>query len=272
MEPKTLSWPRILPIPVYGTSVNFHISSRLASTLSVFTVVLQSFHFLQSNSVDVNYILPNRSIPKKIGGGMEVLGFSPILLVFLFYISILTDVVSLNLFSLVVAWLNDVKGPLNLPLFLSFSVQVPMTNFFGSVMETIHTDSAYRTTRSRKTFETKMPLQQSVKHDERRQLINSNVQDQTSDTKIEDKQCPFTRRWNAFQDKLEKIELLVALYEQNDKPSSALEFVQQKLGAPSVSEYEKLQAEMSDLQLKCNELLAAHQENCKEVIFNFWIC
>ncbi|KAH9659123.1 peptidase C13 family [Citrus sinensis] len=90
MEPKTLSWPGILPIPVYGTSVNFHISSRLASALSVFMVVLQSFHFLQSNSVDVNYILPNRSIPKKIGGGMEVLGFSPILVVFLFYISILT--------------------------------------------------------------------------------------------------------------------------------------------------------------------------------------
>ncbi|KAH9659091.1 gpi-anchor transamidase [Citrus sinensis] len=75
MEPKTLSWPGILPIPVYSTSV---------------TVVLQSFHFLQSNSVNVNCILPNRSIPKKIGGGMEVLGFSPILLIFLFYISILT--------------------------------------------------------------------------------------------------------------------------------------------------------------------------------------
>ncbi|KAH9699018.1 peptidase C13 family [Citrus sinensis] len=89
--------------------------------------------------------------------------------------------------------------------------EVPMTNFFGSVMETIHTDSAYRTTRSRKTSETKMPLQQSVKHDERRQLINSNVQDQTSDTKIEDKQCPFTRRWNAFQDKLEKIERIDSL-------------------------------------------------------------
>ncbi|KAH9698946.1 peptidase C13 family [Citrus sinensis] len=74
MEPKTLSWPGILPIPVYSTSV---------------TVVLQSFHFLQSNSVNVNCILPNRSIPKKIGGGMEVLGFSPILLIFLFYISIL---------------------------------------------------------------------------------------------------------------------------------------------------------------------------------------
>ncbi|KAL9413654.1 hypothetical protein AB3S75_042192 [Citrus x aurantiifolia] len=89
--------------------------------------------------------------------------------------------------------------------------EVPVTNFFGSVMETIHTDLAYRTTHPRKTSETKMPLQQSVKHDERRQLINSNVQDQTSDTKIEDKQCPFTRRWHAFQGKLEKIERIDSL-------------------------------------------------------------
>ncbi|XP_020540253.1 c-Myc-binding protein isoform X2 [Jatropha curcas] len=59
--------------------------------------------------------------------------------------------------------------------------------------------------------------------------------------------------------------VLVSLYEQNEKPSSALEFIQQKLGGPSLSEYEKLQAEISDLQMKYNDLLAAHQETCKEV-------
>lgn len=59
--------------------------------------------------------------------------------------------------------------------------------------------------------------------------------------------------------------VLVALYEQNDKPSSAIEFIQQKIGGPSVSDYEKLQAEMSDLQIKYNELLAVHQEKCREV-------
>ncbi|KAM7532222.1 hypothetical protein LguiB_035632 [Lonicera macranthoides] len=60
--------------------------------------------------------------------------------------------------------------------------------------------------------------------------------------------------------------VLVALYEQqNDKPSSAIEFVQEKLGGPSLSEYEKLQAELSDLQTKYNELLAAHQEQSKEL-------
>ncbi|KAK7332815.1 hypothetical protein VNO80_29570 [Phaseolus coccineus] len=59
--------------------------------------------------------------------------------------------------------------------------------------------------------------------------------------------------------------VLVALYEQNDKPSSAVEFIQQKLSCPSISEYEKLQAEFSDLQIKYNELLAAHQRTCKEL-------
>ncbi|KAH0694981.1 hypothetical protein KY285_022078 [Solanum tuberosum] len=59
--------------------------------------------------------------------------------------------------------------------------------------------------------------------------------------------------------------VLVALYEQNDKPSSALEFVQQKLGGPSLSEYEKLQAELSDLQIKYNELIKENQERCREL-------
>ncbi|XP_051143598.1 uncharacterized protein LOC127260011 isoform X2 [Andrographis paniculata] len=58
--------------------------------------------------------------------------------------------------------------------------------------------------------------------------------------------------------------VLVLLYEQNDKPSSAIEFIQQKLGGPSLAEYEKLQAEVSDLQLRYNELLAVHQEKCQE--------
>ncbi|CAN8272046.1 unnamed protein product [Cochlearia groenlandica] len=61
------------------------------------------------------------------------------------------------------------------------------------------------------------------------------------------------------------IKVLVALYEKNEKPSSALEFIQQKLGGPSVSEYEKLQAEKSDLQIKYNELLAKHQETLREL-------
>ncbi|OEL35166.1 hypothetical protein BAE44_0003815, partial [Dichanthelium oligosanthes] len=68
------------------------------------------------------------------------------------------------------------------------------------------------------------------------------------------------------------------LYEENDKPSSAVDifpvvsnvpvyprFVQQKLGGPSISDYEKLKAEKLDLQLKYNELLDTHKETCRQV-------
>lgn len=55
-----------------------------------------------------------------------------------------------------------------------------MTNFFGSVMETIHTDSAYRF-RSKKNFggvKTKMSLDQSISDNDRRNLRNSDDEDQ----------------------------------------------------------------------------------------------
>ncbi|KAL3523711.1 hypothetical protein ACH5RR_016545 [Cinchona calisaya] len=59
--------------------------------------------------------------------------------------------------------------------------------------------------------------------------------------------------------------VLVALYEQDEKPSSALEFIQQKLGGPTVAEFEKLQAELSDLQIRFNELSTTHQDKCREL-------
>ncbi|PPS19259.1 hypothetical protein GOBAR_AA01322 [Gossypium barbadense] len=43
------------------------------------------------------------------------------------------------------------------------------------------------------------------------------------------------------------------------------EFIQQKLGGPTIYEYEKLQAEISDLQTKYNELLCKHEDACKEL-------
>jgi hypothetical protein len=42
-------------------------------------------------------------------------------------------------------------------------------------------------------------------------------------------------------------------------------FVQQKLGGPSISDYEKLKAEKLDLQLKYNELLETHKETCRQL-------
>ncbi|PWA98352.1 associate of Myc 1 [Artemisia annua] len=98
------------------------------------------------------------------------------------------------------------------------------------------------------------------------------------------KECPFKDQCRLLEDEKEAkkeafrkylessgvldalTKVLVALYEQNDKPSSAVEFVQQKLGGPSLSEYEKLQAEMSDLQIRYNELLALHQEKCSQFV------
>jgi hypothetical protein len=47
-------------------------------------------------------------------------------------------------------------------------------------------------------------------------------------------------------------------------------FVQQKLGGPSISDYEKLKAEKLDLQLKYNELLETQKETSRQV--NCVIC
>ncbi|GAB2211437.1 hypothetical protein Droror1_Dr00024750 [Drosera rotundifolia] len=68
---------------------------------------------------------------------------------------------------------------------------------------------------------------------------------------------------NGVMDALTKV--LVALYEQNDKPSSAVEFIQQKLGGPTLQEYEKLQSEITNLQMKYDELLATHKETCRQL-------
>ncbi|KAF8105887.1 hypothetical protein N665_0152s0023 [Sinapis alba] len=48
-------------------------------------------------------------------------------------------------------------------------------------------------------------------------------------------------------DSLTKV--LFALNEKNDKPTSTFEIIQQKLGGPLVSDYKKLHAEKSELQI-----------------------
>lgn len=86
--------------------------------------------------------------------------------------------------------------------------EVPVTNFFGSVMETIHTDSAYRAVPRKMSNRAgiNMAVEKSVQHDDRRTLIDSNVQDPTSHIKTKDQNCPFTRTMNTFFDKVERIE------------------------------------------------------------------
>lgn len=59
--------------------------------------------------------------------------------------------------------------------------------------------------------------------------------------------------------------VLVALYEENQKPSVAIEFIQRSLGGPTTAEYEKLQAEKEELQSKYEELLLTHEETCAQL-------
>ncbi|KAL3632272.1 hypothetical protein CASFOL_025256 [Castilleja foliolosa] len=74
--------------------------------------------------------------------------------------------------------------------------EVPVTNFFGSVMETIHTDSPYRAFSSRysKKIKIEMPLEKQ------RTLETSDVLQELDSSNINVKQvgCPFTRTWNTI--------------------------------------------------------------------------
>ncbi|KAH0730292.1 hypothetical protein KY289_001480 [Solanum tuberosum] len=87
--------------------------------------------------------------------------------------------------------------------------EVPVTNFFGSVMQTIHSDSAYKAFAGKdsKKSTLEMPLRQSSQ-DLRRTLASSDVQYPTSDSNVEDQQdyCPFTNFWISMHGKMSKVE------------------------------------------------------------------
>ncbi|KAL7129100.1 hypothetical protein ABFS83_13G041100 [Erythranthe nasuta] len=79
--------------------------------------------------------------------------------------------------------------------------EVPVTNFFGSVMETIHTDSPYRalsSINSRKS-NIEMRLDQTSKG-RQRILESSDVPQESTDSDTRDKQVsfPFTHTWNTI--------------------------------------------------------------------------
>ncbi|XP_024025189.1 putative GPI-anchor transamidase isoform X1 [Morus notabilis] len=86
--------------------------------------------------------------------------------------------------------------------------EVPVTNFFGSVMETIHTDAAYRAP-SRKTSgraDIKTSPDKMVTDDQIKTTTNSNVLDQSSDQKQADQACPFARLMSSFKNKVQTVE------------------------------------------------------------------
>ncbi|KAM3268340.1 putative GPI-anchor transamidase isoform X1 [Capsicum chacoense] len=87
--------------------------------------------------------------------------------------------------------------------------EVPVTNFFGSVMETIHTDSAYKAFAGKysKKSVLEMPLRQSSQ-DLRRTLASSDLQYPTTDSNVEDPQdsCRFTKFWSSTHGKTTKVD------------------------------------------------------------------
>uniref|UniRef100_A0A8C4FCV4 c-Myc-binding protein n=1 Tax=Dicentrarchus labrax TaxID=13489 RepID=A0A8C4FCV4_DICLA len=56
--------------------------------------------------------------------------------------------------------------------------------------------------------------------------------------------------------------VLVALYEETDKPNNALDFIKLHLGAagPEPADVETLRMELADLQQKCNLLMEENKE------------
>ncbi|KAJ8759445.1 hypothetical protein K2173_006981 [Erythroxylum novogranatense] len=82
--------------------------------------------------------------------------------------------------------------------------EVPVTNFFGSVMEAVHTDSAYKVHPNKNTDkgDNVIHLENALNRDRTRSL----VEDQSNGTTKEDPQCPFTKMLDTFHKKLERIE------------------------------------------------------------------
>ncbi|KAG2696679.1 hypothetical protein I3843_07G069000 [Carya illinoinensis] len=85
--------------------------------------------------------------------------------------------------------------------------EVPVTNFFGSVMEMIHTDSAYSLLSRKESFrvEIKMSADKSVP-DKKRLMDNPSHLDQISELNIEDQHGALKCIWSTIQKEMEKVE------------------------------------------------------------------
>ncbi|KAL0703635.1 hypothetical protein Bca4012_070060 [Brassica carinata] len=85
--------------------------------------------------------------------------------------------------------------------------EVPVTNFFGSVMETIHTDSAYHAFSSRisnSKIKSDTPFNQLSEQDVKEDLQNTN--NQNDELKTEKQKCPYSEMRADLHEKLKKIE------------------------------------------------------------------
>ncbi|BBN19023.1 hypothetical protein MPTK1_8g07380 [Marchantia polymorpha subsp. ruderalis] len=59
--------------------------------------------------------------------------------------------------------------------------------------------------------------------------------------------------------------VLVALYEEHDKPPIAIEFVRKALGGPTVAEFEQLTNEKNEIVAKFDALCVEHEEACRKL-------
>ncbi|WOG92923.1 hypothetical protein DCAR_0312201 [Daucus carota subsp. sativus] len=84
--------------------------------------------------------------------------------------------------------------------------EVPVTNFFGSVMETIHTDSAYNVfpMKDSRANNIKILLEQSV-DDLIRNVTSSDEKQQSAEPSTIPGKCPYTNVWNVINKRMEKI-------------------------------------------------------------------
>ncbi|XP_010689951.2 uncharacterized protein LOC104903588 [Beta vulgaris subsp. vulgaris] len=83
--------------------------------------------------------------------------------------------------------------------------EVPVTNFFGSVMETIHTESAYKAFSSKDYRKDilRTPLQQPADLQKHRELADSGLE---NTSKSLDQVCPVHRLWGTLQKTLDSID------------------------------------------------------------------
>ncbi|EYU31622.1 hypothetical protein ABFS82_13G040800 [Erythranthe guttata] len=86
--------------------------------------------------------------------------------------------------------------------------EVPVTNFFGSVMETIHTDSPYRALSSINSRKSKIEMRlDQTSRGGQRILESSDVPQESTDSDTRDKQVsfPFTHTWNTILWRIENM-------------------------------------------------------------------
>ncbi|KAK4759918.1 hypothetical protein SAY87_023049 [Trapa incisa] len=81
--------------------------------------------------------------------------------------------------------------------------QVPVTNFFGSVMETIHTDRPYRARKRKESQDRiRMPLKEAVQDNQQRRLSDPEIEVR----RVQAPEDSIGRTWNSLQNKMKIFE------------------------------------------------------------------